>query len=173
MDVLENRAQWLADFEAGWLAHYTATGETDWKIYNKPTNKTTIAGDGLDLSQSRLVLVTSAGSYLPTLHATYDDENLLGDYSIRRYPTTTDLRALKFAHTHYDHTAVEADPQVLVPLQHLRDMVTEGTIGALAAEVISFHGYQPNALRTVDETATAILAAAQDLNADAALLVPS
>jgi hypothetical protein len=64
MEILENRAQWLATFRAGWLAHYQQTGEFDWKRYQRPRNNATPAGPGVDLRTSRLMLISSAGGYL-------------------------------------------------------------------------------------------------------------
>ena len=173
MEVLENRDQWLAAFQAGWLAHYQETGEIDWGRYNRLRNTTPIRGRGIDLSKSRLMLVSSAGSHLGQGQEPFDADNPLGDYGIRAFPTSTPFEALAFAHTHYDHAAVDADPQVLLPLRHLEHVVAEGTIGELAPSVASFMGYQPDVSRVVDETAAAILEVAQSEQVDAALLVPA
>lgn len=173
MQILENQSQWLADYQKGWLAHYQKTGEFDWKIYNRPTNEQAPSGPGVDLAKSRLVLISSAGSYLAASQQPYDADHPLGDYTIRTYPSSTPLDALAFAQTHYDHTAVNADRQVLVPLRHLEEMAAEGMIGEIAPNVISFHGYQPDATRTVTETAPAIVAAAKQDGIQAALLVPA
>jgi hypothetical protein len=62
---------------------------------------------------------------------------------------------------------------VLLPLGHLADLVSKGTIGELAPAVISFSGYQPDVVRAVDELIPAIVTAAQKMQADAALLVPA
>jgi len=171
--ALENREAWAEEFEHVWLAHFLASGETDWKIYNKPHNQTPIGGKGIVLSEARVALVTSAGSYLAQQQAPFDAANPLGDYSIRLYPNDTPFDQLAYAHDHYDHTAVKDDPQVLVPLQHLRDLEAEGIIGSFAPTVISFMGYQPDIRRTMDETAPAVLNALQDQQATAALFVPS
>ena len=173
MEILENRAGWQAEYEANWLAHYHATGETKWDIYNRPDNKQTPAGSGVDLSMSRLMFVSSAGAYLRDAQAPFDDANDLGDYTIRTFPVTTPPDAIAFAHTHYDHTAVNADQQVLLPIGHLQELVADGQIGALTPSVVSFMGYQPDAARVVDETIPAILAIAATESAQAALLVPS
>jgi hypothetical protein len=118
-------------------------------------------------------LITSAGSYLADTQEPYDAPNLLGDYSIRLYSSSTQLDDLAIAQDHYDHTAIDTDRQVLIPLRHLEDMVAEGIIGELALNVISFHGYQPDATRTVNETIPAILQAAKEEEAQGALLVPA
>lgn len=173
MDVLEQHEQWLAAFQANWLAHYQQTGETNWKIYNRPTNTTAPAGNAIDLAQSRLVLISSAGGYLPAFQQPFDAANKLGDYSLRLFPTTTALETIAYAHDHYDHTAVNQDPQVLLPLRHLADLVTAGLIGELAPHVISFMGYQPVVTRVLDETIPALLDAVRAEQAHAALLVPA
>ncbi len=173
MEILENADQWRAEFQRGWLAHFQKTGEANWKLYPRPRNTRAPAGPAVDLSQSRLILITSAGSYLRTSQPPYRAADPLGDYTIRTYPTSTPLDALAIAHDHYDHAAVDADRQVLIPLRHLEDMVTEGRIGALTGNAISFHGYQPDAWRMVTETIPAIVKAAREEQADAALLVPA
>ena len=173
IEILEHQAQWQAEFESVWLAHFQATGETKWDIYNKPDNKITPAGPGVDLAHSKLVLISTAGGYLAADQTPFDAANLLGDYSIRRVPATSTAQEIAFAHDHYDHTAVNADMQVLLPLNLLHHKLADGELGALATDVISLMGYQPNAAQVVDETIPAIVAAAQEMEATAALLVPS
>jgi hypothetical protein len=173
MTVLDDRAAWEADFRAGWLAHYEASGEKDWKRYNRPRNETTVAGPGVDLATSRLLLISSAGGYLAGEQEPFDAANVMGDYTIRSFPSATPLDRIVYAHDHYDHTAVNEDAQVLVPLRHLGALVVEGHVGALTPNMISFMGYQPLVTRVLDELIPAIVATAQAEGAQAALLVPS
>ncbi|KAA3648036.1 MAG: hypothetical protein DWQ07_03320 [Chloroflexi bacterium] len=170
--VIEKRPEWEARYK-DFLANYEATGETDWKIYARPRNKQRPSGPGVDLSQSRLLFITSAGAYLPNIQEPFDAENDLGDHSLRVIPSSTELSALAYAHTHYDHAMVNADPQTLVPLVHLREMVQEGIIGELSPSFISFSGYLPDAGRVVDETIPAMLKVAKEEQVRAALLVPA
>jgi hypothetical protein len=173
MKILEDLKQWRAEFEQGWLAHHQNTGGFDWKLYNRPKNKAAPGGRGLDLSQSRLALIPSAGAYLQASQEPFDAENALGDYTVRLFPSSTPFEALAYAHTHYDHTAVNDDPQVLLPLRHLEDLVQEGVIGELAPSVISFSGYLPEVDRTIGELIPRIVEAAKAEEIDAALLVPA
>jgi hypothetical protein len=172
MEILEHRDAWYQTYRDGWLATYEQTGKPGWKQYKRPHNEEYPRGAGISLSSSRLMLITSAGGYLTASQMPYDDQSDLGDYTIRMFANDTPLEALAFAHTHYDHTAVNRDPQVLVPLLHLQAMVAEGKIGGLTW-VVSFMGYQPDATRVIDETIPLIVEAAQRENAQAALLVPS
>ena len=173
IDILEERDDWYEKYKSIWLAHYHETGETKWDIYPRPDNKTAPAGKAVDLSKSRLLLITSAGGFLKASQKRFDDENDLGDYTLRTFPTSTALSELAFAHTHYDHQAVDEDPQVLVPLRHLEDMVREGIIGELTENVITFCGYMPDMGRVIDELIPAILEIANAERSHAALLVPA
>ena len=173
MEILENRQEWQTTFAVGWLRHYQETGQPNWDLYNRPNNKSAPAGKAIDLRQSRLLLISSAGGYLPATQLPFDAENDLGDYTIRTFPVTTAPAQIAFAHSHYDHTAVNADQQVLLPLGHLHDLVKAGVIGELAPEVINFMGYQPDIGQVLDATIPAILAAAKAMAVDGALLVPS
>lgn len=173
MIILERRGEWLQTYQNTFLAKFYESGQTDWSIYPRPNNQTPIAGKGIELSQSRLILITSAGGYLKDDQIPFEAHNPLGDYSIRLWPTTTPFSALAYAHEHYDHTAVNTDPQVLVPLRHLEALVNNGEIGALATQVISFSGYMPDVTRVIDELIPSVIEAATAEQADAALLVPS
>lgn len=174
MKILEDLQQWKADYEQGWLAHYQETGEFNWKIYNRPKNNTAPSGPGIDLSQSRLALISSAGGYLKSSQQPFNTEfAALGDYTLRLFPTSTPFEDLAFSHGFYDHTAIDEDPQVLVPLRHLENLVGEGAIGELAPSVISFCGWQPDVERTLAQTIPAIVEAATAWEVDAALLVPA
>lgn len=171
--VFPTRDTWCDVYRTRWLAHYQATGRIDWTLYPTIKFDTTPAGSSIDVTQSSVLLITSAGGYIPGGHEPFDAANDLGDYSIRRIDTQYSPHAYRFAHDHYDHTAVNTDPQVLVPVYHLLEMQDEGVIGELAPQVVSFMGYQPDAGRVVDEMIPQIVQVAQDLCVDAAFLVPS
>jgi len=173
MNIIDNREQWFDEFNAGWLAHFQATGKFDWKLYPRIRNGAIDTQPGIELSRSRLGLISSAGAYLGTHQAPFDAVNPLGDYSIRTFPSDTRFTEFAYAHDNYDHAAVSLDPQVLLPLEHLRDFEEEGGIGAVASDVVSFMGYQPDAIRVLDEMIPAIVEHVKAQGWEAALLVPS
>jgi hypothetical protein len=173
VEILEDLDGWYAEYQSGWLAHFQETGETVFSIYNRPKNAHAPSGPGIDMALSRLILITSAGSYLAESQSAFDAADPLGDYTIRLYPSSTPLDELAFAQDHYDHAAVEEDAQVLVPLRHLEDLVHEGVIGEFTPNVVSFHGYQPDVTRVIQETIPLILDAVRKEEAHAALLVPA
>ncbi len=173
MDILENRERWYEDFSQGWLAQYQKTGDLNWDCYKRPSNHQIPAGPGIDIGEARLLLLSTAGGYLKDQQEPFDAANPLGDYSLRTFPTSTAFDQIEFSHDHYDHFAVREDPEVLLPLRHLEDMVIAGKINELTESVISLMGYQPDVTRTLDETIPAVLSAAKEMDANAALLIPA
>lgn len=173
MEIVENLTQWSDEFEGNWLKHYQETGEMLWKIYNRARNETAPGLPGIDLSQSRLLLISTAGGYVAGEQQPFTAADLLGDYTVRTFPVDIPLAQLAYAHDHYDHTAVTNDPQVLLPLNHLQEMVVEGEFGSLYPEVISFHGYQPDVRRIVNELIPTVLGMVDKGKIDGALLVPA
>lgn len=172
MSILEDQDSWTKSFREGWLARFQATGTFYWDTYVRPKNHAPVGGAAVELASSRLMLISSAGGYLSEAQQPFDASDPLGDYTSRAFSPDTPFEKLAYAHEHYDHAAVDADPQVLLPLDHLRWMVAEGRIGALTA-VVSFMGYQPDVSRLLGETIPAILEVAREEKAQAALLVPA
>ena len=177
--IVENMDAWAEKFEAGWLAYVKENvvgvldASPDWDLYKGARNRTTPSGKGVTLANARLLLVSSAGGSLISANEPFDSENLISDFTIRKFPVSTRLSGVRFDHMHYDHAAVEEDPQVQLPLRHLEAMAAEGTIGDLTKNVVSFSGYQPDIRIVANEVAPRILEAAREEKADAALLVPA
>jgi hypothetical protein len=93
------------------------------------------------------VLISSAGSYLPATQAPFDAVNPQGNYTIRTFPVETTLTDIAYAHEHYDHTAVDADLQVLLPLGHLAELVAGGKSGGLMSNVSASWATSPTSAR--------------------------
>lgn len=173
VEIVENLANWYDEYRAGWLAHYQQTGQTDFQLYKRPKNENSPGIPGINLAQSRLMFITTAGVYLSASQEPFDAENDLGDYSIRQFSSNVTFDQLGYAHTHYDHAAVNADPQVLMPLTHLRHKVADGEIGELAPSIISYCGYQPDLKQVVETMIPQIVAVALAEKVDGALVVPA
>jgi glycine/betaine/sarcosine/D-proline reductase family selenoprotein B len=120
------------------------------------------------LSACRLGLVASGGIYVTGQVAFHYKD----DTSFRVIPTsvhTTDLRATHFA---YDLTDARQDPNVVFPIDPLRQLVHEGVIGALAEHAYTFMGGIYSARRVRDELAPRLTACLLAEHVDAVLLVP-
>jgi hypothetical protein len=169
---MEQPLEWLHAFQDNWLAHLEKTGETNWSIYTRVKNKFTPGGKAIKLSDSRLLFITSSGAYLPGEQTPFDTINPLGDYSIRLVPSDTPLDQLDYSNAHIDLTSVKQDPQSLLPINHLQEMVGQEKLGNLAPVFISFSGYHPHAIRVVKELIPSILRTAKQQKVNAAMLVP-
>jgi D-proline reductase (dithiol) PrdB len=120
------------------------------------------------LSTSRLGLVASGGIYIAGQVAFHYKD----DTSWRVIPTdvkTTDLRATHFA---YDLADARQDPNVVFPIDTLRGLVSEGVIGALAANAYTFMGGIYSARRVQQELAPQLLERLLAEHIDAVLFVP-
>ena len=172
-EILEDLAGWQRDFEEGWLKEYQDSGVMNWKKYKRPTNNKAPSGNAIKLSESQIGLISSGGFYISASQEPFDAENDLGDYSLRKIPWETPFEDISIAHTHYDHTAVNQDSEILWPVGHLSALAKEGAIGSVASHAFSFSGYLPMAHRTVRELIPEVVAAAKEEGLDAAFLVPS
>ena len=172
MKILEDKKIWSANYQKRWLTHLQETGEIDWNLYEHPRNKSTHGTSGVDLSQSRLMFITSSGAYIPEEQEPFDAPSPYGDYTIRCIPSITPFANLAYAHDHYDHTAINEDPQVALPLNFMQEMVDSRQLGSLASSFISFMGYQPDSARVVDEVIPQIVRVAKEDEVQAALLAP-
>ena len=131
-------------------------GPTPWAMPAKP------------LSKSRVGLVASGGIYVAGQVAFHFKD----DASFRLVPTdvlTEDLRTTHFA---YDLTDSRRDPNVVFPIDPLRDLVAWGEVGELATEAITFMGGIYSSRRVRDELAPAITDNLRRQEVDVVLLVP-
>jgi D-proline reductase (dithiol) PrdB len=123
------------------------------------------------LAESVVALVSTAGVQRKC-DEPYDLMNEHGDRSFREIPgevAASDLRAL---HTHYDTTDANADPNVVFPIDRLRELAAEGTIGAVGPLHIGMMGWNPDGARVRDETAPAVAARLRGAGVDVVILTP-
>lgn len=82
-----------------------------------------------DLSTATVALLSATGVYAPDQEAfpTVDP----GDISYRVIDGATPTSSLRIAHHHYDHSEADADPNIVFPLDTLRQLVDEGFIAAV------------------------------------------
>lgn len=123
------------------------------------------------LRESTIALVTSAAITQPGQPA-MDGPNIEGDYTIRLLDIDTPTADLRIWHTHFDTAAAQADINVVYPIDRLKELANDGTLGRVASPAVSFMGYFTNVFRMRDEVAPAVVDAVRGTAADAALLVP-
>lgn len=126
------------------------------------------------LRQCRVALLTTGGVHLPT-QPPFDMANPDGDASYRLIPQDVERSSITITHKYYDHSDADRDLNVIFPLAHLHDLVTQGVLGSLASNHVGFMGHiegeQLPLLNTQTAPAVAKLLRADQV--DVALLTPA
>ena len=125
------------------------------------------------LSQSRIAMVTTA-AFLRPEQAPFDPSIRGGDYSFREISLETNLDILQIAHKSdaFDHSGIERDKNLALPLDRLRELKAEGRIGAVAPRHYSFMGSISAPARLVAITAPEVAHRLRDERTDGVLLTP-
>ena len=160
-------AGWIPEFRAKYEAWLPGALPLIWareyaqafKTYPYPVfDRTPWAAPTGPLGAVRLGVVTTAGVYDPGVDRPFADTEE-GDARVVDLPSDVALRRLDVAHSHIPQDLARADMNVVLPLDHLRDLAREGIIGSLARRAWSIVGYRTRAHEVAEETATAIAAA--------------
>jgi D-proline reductase (dithiol) PrdB len=123
------------------------------------------------LAEARVGLLTSAGAYLEG-DRPFDVESPHGDPTFRVIPGDVDLARLRFAHSHYDTTRAEQDPNVVLPVDRLRELAADGMVGAAASLHVGMMGFNPDPRRVAAESAPEVADLFRRDGADVVLLSP-
>jgi len=128
---------------------------------------------GKRLSEARIAVVTTAGYYLPG-QPPFDHAIRGGDCSFRVIPAETDPRSLQIGHKSdaFDASGIQADRNLALPLDRLRELTAAGIVGAMAAEHFSFMGSITAPGRLIRETAPAAAERLRAASVDGVLLTP-
>jgi D-proline reductase (dithiol) PrdB len=125
------------------------------------------------LPESQIAVVTTAAFFLPGQEP-FDQSARGGDYSLREIPADADLSELGIAHKSdaFDHSGIERDKNLALPLDRLRELATEGRIGGIAPRHFSLMGSISAPGRLVELTAPEIVRKLVEDRTDAVLLTP-
>jgi D-proline reductase (dithiol) PrdB len=95
------------------------------------------------LSARQVALVSTGGVHLATQQpfAVFAED---GDHSVREIPGDADTRDLVFTHTHYATDDATQDPNVMFPLDRLRELAGEGIIRSVSPVHYGFMGFIPD-----------------------------
>lgn len=88
-----------------------------------------------ELSSSIVTLASAAGVFEAGQEPFPPEDP--GDTSYRIISGATPVENLRVAHHHYDHSEADADPNVIFPLQTLRELASEGFIGGVGEKHFS------------------------------------
>lgn len=89
-----------------------------------------------ELSSATVALISAAGVYLPDQEAFPTEDP--GDVSYRVIPAATEASTLRIAHHHYDHSEADTDPNIVFPIDTLRELAAEGVIAAVNEQNYSY-----------------------------------
>ena len=122
------------------------------------------------LSDCNVALVTTAGVHLSsqTPHSPLGD-----DPSWRAIPGEAERADLRVFHPAVNNADANRDPNIVFPLEHLRELQTEGIIGQFAPTHYSFVGLLNDFRPLLQDTAAEMVAGLVDDKVDLVLLFPS
>jgi len=125
------------------------------------------------LAESRIAVVTSAAFY-GAGQEPFDPTVRGGDSSYREIPDNIALETLRIGHKSdaFDHSGIEKDKNIALPLDRLRELKQDGVIGEVAKRHYSLMGSITAPGRLVTATAPEIASKLAEDGVDAVLLTP-
>ncbi len=96
--------------------------------------------EGPPLKERRVSIITTAG-----LHRHQDQPFVPGRGEFRTIPDETEIAELITSHvsTNFDRTGLLQDINTVFPIDRLRELVADGTVGSVAADHYAFMGATP------------------------------
>lgn len=125
------------------------------------------------LSEAQIAVVTTAAFFRPGQEP-FDLAIRGGDYSYREIPADADLATLGIAHKSdaFDHSGIEKDKNLALPLDRLRELQAEGRIGGPAPRHFSLMGSISAPARLTKITAPEIVGKLAEDRTEVVLLTP-
>jgi len=126
------------------------------------------------LDHCRVALVTTGG-----VHALdqkpFDMSDKNGDPSYREIPSDMDPGKLTITHNYYNHADGLADPNLVIPIEPLRQLFRQRVIGSVGPRFFAFMGHvQSEHLETLTQiTAPEVATALKTDEVDVAFLTPT
>ena len=120
------------------------------------------------LEEASVALIASGGIYQRGQHAFHFKD----DASYRVIDTSVSCDDLRVTHFAYDVSDARTDPNVVFPLDTLRSLVAEKSLGAITPQAFTFMGGIYSARKVREELAPALVQRVADQRPDIALLVP-
>ena len=140
-----------------------------WRVIN-PVPMTELTRPVADC---RVAVVSSAGLVLPG-EPPFDPEVRGGDFSYRVIPAGVDIQRLEEHHRSdaFDHSGIETDRNMAMPLDRLHEMAAAGQIGSVAPHHISLMGSITAPGRLVKRSLPEVADLLVSDQVDVALMIP-
>lgn len=127
-----------------------------------------------ELNNCRVALITTGGIHL-TSQPPFDMDDPEGDPSFREIPISVDKQDLIITHNYYDHRDADADVNVVLPLDILKELETEHFIGSASERAFAFMGHitGKHIETLINETAPMVASYLKEDGVDIAFLTPA
>ncbi len=146
---------------------YAELGYDDYRWAHEPTPAAFVQATK-PLADAKVALIASGGIYHQGQVAFHHKD----DTSYRRIPTNSAIADLRTSHFAYDMTSARIDPNVVFPLDALRQLEQTGTIGSLTSHALTFMGGIYSQRRLKEDLIPALTAEITAMEPDIVLLVP-
>jgi len=158
------------------ITRFPALGQRFIDAYQPRTSAGTIpwVRPAKPLGQAKLALVTTSGIH----HRRQQPFDMLdsdGDPSFRALNGEELFDDFQITHDYYDHTDAAKDPNIIFPLERLRELVEEGLLGSLAQTHYAFMGHIDgrHIATLLDQTAREVANRLKADQVDLVLLTPA
>ena len=158
------------DYIARTREQYARLGYDDYRWAERPDPPpwTSLAKP---VAEANLALVASGGAYLQGQVAFHWKD----DTGIRLVPSDEPASDVRVTHFAYDLVPAREDPNIVFPVDRLRELVDDGTLGCLAPQAVACMGGIYSVRRAEQELAPAVVEAVSAMDGpavDLVLLVP-
>ena len=125
------------------------------------------------LSEARIALITTAGFYLPSQQP-FDQSFRHDDCSYREIPSGTPTSILQIGQSSdaFDHSGIEADRNLTLPLDRLQELIDASIVGQSAPRHFSIMGSIIAPAKLISESGPEIARKLVDDRVDGVLLAP-
>jgi len=124
------------------------------------------------VSEARVTMLTSGGMSLCAMPAW--DPMSRNDHRLDAIPSDTSTQDFQIHDSYYDHRSADTDLNCQFPIDRLREMVADGTIGSVAERFWSgFMGRIYNRTKVMEESAPAFVAELHKDEVDLLIAVPA
>ena len=126
------------------------------------------------LEECKIVLITTGGIHLKS-DKEFDLTDPNGDSTFRRIPHNTNLNDLIITNKYYDHHDADRDPNLILPIEILSELQSEGAVGPSCENHFSFMGHieEPHLTTLIQKNSVLAAKEIRQQKADIALLVPA
>ena len=126
------------------------------------------------IKECKIVLISTGGIHLKS-DKEFDLFDPNGDSTYRRIPYDSNLKDLTITHKYYDHYDADRDPNLILPIEVLSDLQSEGIVGPSCKNHYSFMGHiqEPHLTTLIKNKSIEVAKEIRQQKADIALLVPA